>query len=62
MQFTEGTGGNVVDRLRVAAARYTSLPARTVKKKEVAWPKLIGHIPQRVDERGSEASRVMCTK
>lgn len=26
------------------------------------WPKLIGHIPGRVDERGSKASGVMCSK
>lgn len=34
MQFMEGIEGHFVDRLRVAAVRYTSLPARTVKKKE----------------------------
>lgn len=34
MQFRKGTEANVVDRLRVAVARYTLLPARTVKKKK----------------------------
>lgn len=34
MQFTDGIEGLFVDRLRGAAARYTSLPVRTEKKKE----------------------------